>query len=71
MALFVAEMGNVYDGSGVGGNEPQSVAGFEAFQALAGFQHGKRAQKPRRVEFVIGHAGHYSEPAFDLLCRFA
>ncbi len=43
MALFGAEMGNVYDGSGVGGNEPQNLTGFEALQALAGFQHRKRA----------------------------
>lgn len=43
MALFVAEMGNVYDGSGIGGNEPQNLTGLEALQAFAGFQHGKRA----------------------------
>lgn len=71
MALFGAEMRNVYDGSGVGCNEPQNVAGVEAFQALAGFQHGKRAQKPHRIEVMVGHAAHYSEPRFDLLCRCA
>ena len=53
MALFVAEVGNVYDRSGVGGNELQGLAGVEAFQALAGFQHRQRAQKADGIEFVV------------------
>jgi len=53
MALFVAEMRNVYDRSGVGGNELQSLAGFEARKALARLQHRKRAKEARRIEFMI------------------
>ena len=43
MTLFFAEVGNVYYGSRVGGNELEGLAGFEAFQALARFQHRQRA----------------------------
>jgi hypothetical protein len=53
VALFVTEMGNVYDGSGVGGNELQGLAGFEALEALARLQHRKRAKETRRVEFMV------------------
>ena len=53
VALFVAEVGNVYDGSGVSGNELQRIAGFEAFQALARLQHGERAEEACGIEFVV------------------
>jgi hypothetical protein len=53
MALFVAEVGNVYDGNGVGGNEPQRLAGFETVQALAGFEHRKRAQEAGGIDVVV------------------
>ena len=55
MALFIAEVGNVYDGSGVGGNELQGLAGFETFQPFPRFQHRKRADQAGGVEFIFGH----------------
>ncbi len=56
MALFIAKVRNVYDGSGVGGNQLQGVAGIEAFQALARLQHGKRAEQAGGVEFMFHRA---------------
>ena len=53
MALFGAEMGNVYDRSGVSGNELQGLAGFEVGKPLARLQHRKRAKEARRIEFMV------------------
>lgn len=53
VALFIAKVRNVYDGSRVGGNKLQGLAGFEGFQALARFQHRKRAQKASGIEFMV------------------
>ena len=68
MALLGAEVRDIYDGSRIGGNELQRLAGLEAFQALARFQHRQRAEKALGIEFVVGHARHYSGPGIDLLC---
>ena len=55
MALTIAEVRNIYDGSGVGGNELQYLPGFEAFEALARFQDGKRAEQASGIEFIFHH----------------
>jgi hypothetical protein len=60
MALFIAEVRDIYDGSGVGGNELQRVAGFEALQPLARFQHWQRAEQPLGIEFVFHGRTSYS-----------
>jgi hypothetical protein len=53
VALLGAEVWNVYDGNGVSGNEPQGLAGSEAFQPLPRFQHRKRTEKARCIEFMV------------------
>ena len=68
MALTIAEVWNIYDGSGVGGNEPQDLSGFEAFEALARFQHGKRAEQALGVEFMLGHGATIAGPFTTCYC---
>lgn len=53
MALFIAEVGNVYDGNRVGGNELQRLARSEILQAFAHLQHGERAEEALGIEFVF------------------
>lgn len=53
VALFIAEVGNVYDGNRVGGNELQRLAGFEADELLAGLEHGQRTKEAYGIEFMF------------------
>ena len=68
VALTIAEVLNIYDGCGVGGNELQDLAGFEVLQALARFQHGKRAQKAGGIEFIFHHPATIARPPATCYC---
>lgn len=61
MTLLVAEVGHVYGGHGVRGNDLENGARIHGLQALPGLEDGKRAEQARQVERVFGmifsHAG--------------
>lgn len=51
MALFIAEMRHIYDGSRVISNQHNLITGGQRHHALAQFQNGQGAQEPQSVNF--------------------
>jgi hypothetical protein len=63
VALFIAEVGNVYDGNRVGGNELQRLAGSEKAKFLAGLEHGQRTKKAYGIEFMFHGTDYIAAPS--------
>src|SRR5690606_24714156 len=63
--VLLAEMGNVDDGEGIGGLDPEGGAGRHGGEPLARLHHRKRAFQPAQViglDFVFrGRPGHFCQ----------